>query len=331
MTYLLAPQKPTNISNKIIPEEHPDGFGYLIGKSSCMEHVYSMIKKVAGTHASVFITGENGTGKELVARSIHKYSERSSGPFIAINCGAITTELIGSALFGHEKGSFTGANQAHQGYFEQASGGTLFLDELPEAAYEFQVKLLRLLETNRVIPVGGKRHIDVDVRIIVATNRSPGLAIKEGKLREDLYHRVNTFPIFLPPLRQRGNDILLLANYYLDYYNNETGKNHKFNNEAITALQTLQWPGNIRQLKNCIHRAVIISEGIIDVEHLCFNFDEFTDEHCPNDVVSIPINSTLSEAQHLFSNAVLRHYRHDKQLAAESLGINSKTLNHLLV
>ena len=330
MTYLLAPNKHKSYSNELSITEREDGFGYLIGKSPVMDQVYHLIKKVAKSRASVFITGESGTGKELVARSIHKYSDRSEGPFVAINCGAITTELIGSALFGHERGSFTGASQPHQGYFEQASGGTLFLDELPEAAYEFQVKLLRVLETSRVIPVGGKRQIDVDVRVIVATNRKPELAIKDGKLREDLYHRVNTFPIFLPPLRQRGSDVQLLAHYYLDFFNNEMGKNYSFSDAALQTLQTLRWPGNVRQLKNCIQRALIISDGIVEVEHLCFNFDEFTNEEILDNQISIPLNIPLSEAQKLFVKAVLMDCEQDANKASNSLGISTKNLNHLL-
>lgn len=244
------------------------GFGCLIGQSAEMCKMYSLIERVAPTNAAVFIVGETGSGKELVARTIHQFSKRANHPFIAINCAAITTELIGSALFGHERGSFTGANQAHEGYFKQASGGTLFLDELPESAPELQTKLLRVLETGTVIPVGGKRQINVDVRIIVATNRNPHKAIQQGVLREDLFYRLNTFPIVIPPLRNRRDDIALLAENFLDQLNKEAGRNVKLTKKAKLGLASRDWPGNIRELKNIIQRGFILAEDDMDLEHL---------------------------------------------------------------
>lgn len=253
--------------------DQQEGFGYLIGNSASMRRMYNLIERVAPTSAAVFIIGETGSGKELVARTIHQHSERAKHPFIAINCAAITTELIGSALFGHERGSFTGASQAHDGYFRQATGGTLFLDELPESAPELQTKLLRVLETGTVIPVGGKRQISVDVRVIVATNRNPQKAIQEGILREDLFHRLNTFPIVIPPLRQRRDDIGRISNYFLNQLNEETGRQIKLTQKAILELYSRDWPGNIRELKNTIQRAFILADNKIDIEHLTEDTD----------------------------------------------------------
>jgi DNA-binding NtrC family response regulator len=308
-----------NPVNKSATLEHGK-FGHLIGQSAPMQEVYYLISKVAPTRATVLITGESGTGKELVAQTIHDLSNRASGPFIGINCGAITTELIGSALFGHERGSFTGANQAHRGYFEQASGGTLFLDELPETNPELQVKLLRVLETGKVIPVGGKRQIPVDVRVIAATNRNPLQAVKSGVLREDLYYRLSTFPIHLPPLRERDNDIVLLAQYYLKQFNQENQRDVRLTPAAIDKLTAFNWPGNVRELKNVIQRAFILADDKINPEHIN------TELHSTAADINIAIGTPLVEAEQYLIKATLDFYQGDQQKTATALGISLKSL-----
>jgi len=303
-------------------------FGKLIGCSPAMLNVYDLIGKAAPTSVTVFLIGESGTGKEPTAETIHKMSDRSTGPFIAINCGAITPELVGSALFGHERGSFTGANQAHRGYFEQASGGTLFLDEIPETTPELQVKLLRVLETGTVIPVGGKRQIPVDVRVIAATNRNPLEAVKDGILRKDLYYRLSTFPIYLPPLRERGNDIILLAEYFLSLLNQEHHTEVTFTASALEALLSLDWPGNVRELRNVVQRAYILADNCINAEHIGQN--ALDPSHLPQDLLHIPMGTTLREAEQKLIYATLEHFHDDKKKAADMLGISLKTLYNRL-
>ncbi len=245
-----------------------------------MLDIYKLMQKVAPTDATVFITGQTGTGKDLVAKTIHQFSPRSKSPFVAINCGSIARELVTSALFGHERGSFTGANQTHKGYFEQADGGTLFLDELPETTPEFQVALLRVLETGKIIPVGGKRQITVDVRVIAATNRNPYEAIKHGVLRDDVFHRLNTFPIAMPPLNKRPNDIKLISHYFLDFFNKKFNKSISFHRDAIDFIENKSWSGNVRELKNFIYRAFILADKSIDTEQLAYasNLDRLLNE-----------------------------------------------------
>ncbi len=242
-----------------------DGF---IGESLVMHRMRDLIKKVAPTKVSVFIHGPSGCGKELVAQAIHRNSQRADRPFLALNCGAVTEELIASALFGHEKGSFTGAIHNHKGYFEQASGGTLFLDEITETSKALQISLLRVLETLQVMPVGSRRSVDVDVRILASTNREPLIAMQQGFLREDLYHRLNVFSIKVPALAERHQDIALLAEFFLNEHNEQNHTNKSITAQALQHLQSLPYPGNVRQLKNRIHRAYILAYDSIDVEHM---------------------------------------------------------------
>jgi DNA-binding NtrC family response regulator len=301
----------------------------LVGASAAMQTLYYFMHRVAKTSASVFIIGESGTGKELIAQAIQRHSLRADKPFIAVNCGAISSELIASALFGHEKGSFTGAVQAHTGYFEQASGGTLFLDEITETSQDFQIKLLRVLETGIVTPVGGKREIEVDVRIIASTNRCPELAIQQGILRKDLYHRLNVFPIYTPSLNQRKDDIFLLANYFLKVHNENDNNNVKYTPAALKALKKINYTGNIRQLKNIIHRAYILADEYIDVEQIMPQIQ--TDSTLTTDVFAASICGTsLKNIQHQFINATLAYYDGDHKLTAENLGISQKELHDLL-
>ncbi len=244
-------------------------FGRLWGKSAAMREIYHQIARVAPTAVTAFVTGESGTGKEVVAETIHDLSKRAKAPFLAINCGSISPQLIESELFGHEKGSFTGALRQHRGFFERADGGTLFLDEITEMPMELQVKLLRVLETGAFVRVGSDTVINVDVRIVAATNRPPAEAVSSGRLREDLYYRLNVFPIDLPPLRERLEDVPLLAEHFLEGLNEREGARKRFAERALQALVEYRWPGNVRELRNAVHRGFILAEGdVIEVENL---------------------------------------------------------------
>jgi DNA-binding NtrC family response regulator len=243
-------------------------FGRLVGRSPAMQQVYDLIARVAPTQAGVLLAGESGTGKELAAETIHLLSRRREGRFLAVNCGAIAKTLIESELFGHEKGSFTGADSGRSGYFEESDGGTLFLDEISDMAPELQGRLLRVLETGKILRVGGSEAVDVDVRVIAATNRNPATLVQEGVLRGDLFYRLNVFPIWLPPLRERGGDIELLADHFLGAVNAREGTQKHWSAEARTRLRTYPWPGNVRELKNAVERAAIMADAAIGAELL---------------------------------------------------------------
>jgi two-component system NtrC family response regulator len=239
-----------------------DTFEGMIGTSTQMQDVFSTIRKVATTDAPVLIRGESGTGKELVARAIHRLSIRESKPFIPINCSAIPENLIESELFGHEKGTFTGAHAQRKGRFEMAEGGTLFLDEIGDLPLILQTKLLRFLQEKTIERVGGREQIEVDTRVLAATNRDLEEAMKNATFRDDLYYRLSVINISLPALRERNADVVLLAKTFLDRYTSETRKKIKgFSSEAIEAIESYPWPGNVRELENRIKRAVIMSEG----------------------------------------------------------------------
>ena len=236
--------------------------GDLVGRSETMTRIFDVIRRVARSNAPVLITGASGSGKEVAARTIHRLSRRGGKPFVAFNCGAISPTLIESELFGHERGSFTGAEKRRVGYFEEAMGGTLFLDEITEMGAELQVKLLRVLEDKTLRRVGGSQELKVDVRLISATNRDPREAIREGKLREDLYYRLNVFPMALPPLCDRRDDIPLLAEHFRKLIEEQeragvTG----WDPGALDLLQSYPWPGNVRELRNIVHRAYVMTEG----------------------------------------------------------------------
>ncbi|MEO3714184.1 sigma-54-dependent transcriptional regulator [Roseateles flavus] len=236
-------------------------FGHLWGRAPAMLPVYEQISRVAGTGVSVFILGESGTGKELVAQTVHDLSRRRKKPFLAVNCGAISPNLIESEIFGHEKGAFTGADHQHQGFFERASGGTLFLDELTEMPLELQVKLLRVLETGRYMRVGSTQTMEADVRVIAASNRPLIQAVEAGKLREDLLYRLNVFPIELPPLRDRLSDVPLLARHFLSAIGAKEGQHKQFTGAAMERLCRYRWPGNVRELRNAVQRAYVMASG----------------------------------------------------------------------
>jgi two-component system NtrC family response regulator len=234
----------------------------MLGTDPKVLEVFSSVRKVATTDVPVLITGESGTGKELVARAIHHMSGRKGNPFVVINCAAIPENLLESELFGHEKGAFTGAHAQRKGRFEMAQGGTLFLDEIGELPPSLQIKLLRFLQEQQIERVGGREQIVVDARIVAATNRDLKQGIGEGRFREDLYYRLSVVTVFLPALRDRGEDVLLLANAFLKRFSMEKGgKSLKFSERAVNALRKHYWPGNIRELENRVKRAIIMTES----------------------------------------------------------------------
>ena len=300
-------------------------FGPLIGASPPMQRVYDLIAKVAQTDATVLLTGDTGTGKELVAETVHSLSRRHKEPFLPVNCGAVSPNLIESELFGHERGSFTGADRMHRGYYERAHRGTLFLDEITEMPGELQVKLLRVLETGKVTRVGGNDPIAVDVRVIAATNRKPEEAVAKGKLREDLLYRLNVFPIPLPPLRDRREDLDLLAEHFLALLNKEHDTSKEFTRPALNRLRSHNWPGNVRELKNLVHRAFILAEDHIGLDCLPLGVQESAGSN-----LNLKVGTSLGEAERRLILATLEECEGDKKKAAEVLGISLKTLYNRL-
>ena len=300
-------------------------FGHILGSSAPMQKLYDALGRVAPTSATVLLCGESGTGKELAAQTIHDLSRRKKAPFLPLNCGAVSPQLIESELFGHEKGSFTGADRQHKGYFERAHGGSLLLDEITEMPQELQVKLLRVLETGQFMRVGTTTPITADVRLIAATNRSPEQAIADGKLREDLFHRLNVFPISMPPLRERATDIELLAQHFLDQLNRREGTGKSFAPGTIAALYAHSWPGNVRELKNYAQRAYILADEIID-ESLA-PASVAAPESAP--LLTVRVGSTLDEVSRRLIEATLAECG-SKRKAADMLGISLKTLYNRL-
>ncbi|TMQ53339.1 MAG: sigma-54-dependent Fis family transcriptional regulator [Candidatus Eisenbacteria bacterium] len=305
-------------------------FGRLIGNSQIMQKVYDLVVKVAPTEATVLLVGESGTGKEEVAATIHELGRRRGQAFLPVNCGAVPANLIESELFGHERGSFTGATQLHRGYFERVSRGTLFLDEITEMPLELQVKLLRVLETGTLLRVGGDEPISVDVRVIAASNRPPETAVKEGKFREDLLYRLNVFPIVLPPLRDRGSDINLLAEHFLAQINREEGTSKKFGAAALRRIAAYSWPGNVRELKNMIRRAFILSEDVVEMDALPVGPAARAVSAAPSSNDAMQVGMSLAEIERHFILATLEHFGGDKRKAAEVLGISLKTIYNRL-
>jgi DNA-binding NtrC family response regulator len=298
-------------------------FGPLIGKAKSMQKLYTLIERVSMSDVPVFITGESGSGKELVAQTIHHLSKRRREQFVAINCGAVPPTLIENELFGHERGAFTGADQRQEGYFEMADDGSIFLDEVTEMPPDLQVKLLRVLEQNKFRRIGGRQEIEINVRVISATNRDPFKALEEHKLREDLYYRLNVFPIHVPPLRERLEDIPLLASYFLEMLNEKEGKNITgFESEVLQALQQHLWPGNVRELRNVINRAYILaSSNSITVSSLPDELQPRGTARPRPKVLEIPIGLTLEEIQRRVIDATLEYVSGDTSKADELLGI----------
>ncbi|HEX5125411.1 MAG TPA: sigma-54 dependent transcriptional regulator [Rhodocyclaceae bacterium] len=306
-----------------------DTFGILFGRSPAMQQLYRQIDRVARTDASVLIIGESGTGKELIAKTFHERSTRSKEPFIPVNCGAIPAKLVEAELFGHEKGSFTGAVHQHIGYFEHATGGTIFLDEVTEMAAEMQVKLLRVLETGNFHRVGGTDLINVDMRVVAATNRDPEIAVSEGIFREDLLYRLAVVPIHVPPLREREGDVELLALHFLSELNRTSQTEKTFSRRALDVLHGYSWPGNVRELRNAIHRAYILADKQVDIANPYTN-TRSKKPSVSEGFLSVPIGTPLAEAQQEIILATLKHFGGDKRQTANALGISLKTLYNRL-
>jgi DNA-binding NtrC family response regulator len=301
-------------------------FGPMIGASPAMQKVYDLIGRVAKTDASILISGETGTGKELVAETVHALSRRAKQPFLPVNCGALSAHLVESELFGHERGSFTGADRMHKGYFERANNGTLFFDEITEAV-DIQVRLLRALEASAVTRVGGTESIKVDVRVVAATSRAVEDAVASGQLREDLYYRLNVFPIQLPPLRERGDDIELLAENFLSHLNAAEGTSKHFTRACLERLHRHSWPGNVRELQNVIRRAFILAEEDLGVDSLPLGVSEETPAAAS---LVARVGTPIAEMERRFILATLEHCDGNKKKAADILKISLKTLYNRL-
>lgn len=321
---ILAEQN-RELKEKLMKSESPDE---MIGKSDSLNKVRQMISKAAPTRASVLITGESGVGKELVARAVHEQSERAGRPFIVVHCAALSESLIESELFGYEKGAFTGAENVHKGRFELADGGTIFLDEIGEVNLSTQVKLLRVLQEHKFERVGGEKTIEVDVRVVAATNRNLEEEVKSGKFREDLFYRLNVVRIEMPSLRERMDDIPLLMHAFLREFNIENKKNVKgFDKASKSAMIKYSWPGNIRELKNAVESAVVMCTG-----------DEIKMEDLPRALraqgeeksILIPLGITMDEAEKIIIQENLAANKGNKSRTADILGIGRKTLHRKL-
>jgi len=307
--------------------------GEMVGSSPKMQDVFGLVRQVAPSRAAVLITGESGTGKELAARAIHALSPRRLGPFVAINCAALPDTLMESELFGHEKGAFTGAVERRAGCFELAQNGTVLLDEIGDMPVGTQAKLLRVLEDGRVRRLGGKSEIQLDVRIIASTNAPLDNAIREGRFREDLYYRLNVFPIPLPALRERSDDLPVLMAALLDDLNRKhSTKVTDISTEVLERFGSYSWPGNVRELRNVMERAVILAgEGTIQPSHLPPGFGGMAARSAPAAATTdgglrIPVGSTVEQAERALIELTLDHTKGNKTRAAEILGISQKTL-----
>ena len=303
--------------------------GHLVGKSRSMQKLFEEIEMVANTDANVFIVGESGSGKEVVANTIHTLSRRRTKPFIAFNCGAISPTLIESEIFGHEKGAFTNAIKRREGYFEMAKGGTVFLDEITEMPIELQVKLLRVLEEGKFRRVGGNDEINIEARVVAASNRDPQKAIIDGRMREDLYYRLNVFPIEVPPLRNRLEDIPLFAHFFLQKLNEtEEKKVDKIEPDFIEALQAYEWPGNVRELRNVVNRAFIMARtDTLTVECLPDKFlGARKKKSTSTSTVTITLGQPMEEIERIVIEETLNLNDGDRKKTAEILGISYKTL-----
>jgi DNA-binding NtrC family response regulator len=330
--------------------------GALYGACAPMQRLFQTIARLGPSNATVMVLGESGSGKELVAQAIHQLSERSRKAFVAVNCGALPENLIESELFGHERGSFTGAARTHRGCFERADGGTLFLDEVTEMPVDMQVRLLRVLETGRFCRVGGDQEISASVRVIAASNRDLGQAVAEGRLREDLMYRLCVIPLPVPPLRERDGDALLLAEMFLADLNDEHGTTKVYSQQARERIAAFSWPGNVRELKNVIHRGYVLSDDQVEVDVPEPGHDAITVPPSASTVsvpsmpsinsaiaarastvscngardVTIRVGTSLDDAERALIMATLDSVAGSKAKAAQVLGISLKTLYNRL-
>jgi DNA-binding NtrC family response regulator len=317
-------------------------FGHLCGACPQMRDLFRVLDRLAPSDAPVMILGESGSGKELVARTLHELSPRNARPFVAINCGALPENLIESELFGHERGSFTGAARTHRGCFERADSGTLLLDEVTEMPIEMQVRLLRVLETGSFSRVGGDQEIATDVRVLATSNRNMQEAVASGRLREDLMYRLCVIPVVVPPLRARGQDAVLLAERFLAELNEEYGEAKTLSDDARQLIASHAWPGNVRELKNVVHRAFVLSdrEVQVDVEPLpaVLNDDRASEtagakQRIARDdrgCIRITVGTSLEDAERALITATLRAVGGRKTEAARMLGVSLKTIYNRL-
>ncbi len=315
------------LENMLLRNELKSGLGseIIIGNDNSMKAVEQLVRKVGPTDTTVLITGESGTGKEVIARAIHRCSGRSDKPFVAVDCGSLVENLFESELFGHVKGSFTGAVETKYGRFELANGGTLFFDEIGNVSLSIQSKLLRVLQEREIIKVGSSQVVKVDVRIIAATNRELMRSVKDGTFREDLFYRLSVVPITMPPLRERKSDIPYLTNYFLEKYNRKRGKNLKgISEKAMNALIEYDWPGNVRELENAIERAVVLTENEIiepsDLMYYGLTVDSDTESNEHDKV------RRLVDLEKEYIIKALKKFNGHRGNTAESLGIDRKTL-----
>ncbi|MBA3352152.1 MAG: sigma-54-dependent Fis family transcriptional regulator [Blastocatellia bacterium] len=309
----------------------------LIGKSPKFVECLKLVGRVAGTNLTVLIAGESGTGKEVVARAIHQRSKRALGNFVTVNCGAIPVDLIESELFGHSKGSFTGADRERVGLWEESSGGTIFLDEVTETSALFQVKLLRVLQQGEIRRVGSNRTIKVDSRVIAATNRDITAEVEGGRFRQDLMYRLNAVTIHLPRLRERVEDIMLLAQHFAKKARPDNSSAVRFSDTVIQVLESYDWPGNVRELENAILHSVSLADDVVNIEHLPVrirDYREATEYSAQNAEVDadIPGGSwkSLADVETAYANKVLLHTGGNKQAAARLLNIDRKTLSRII-
>lgn len=308
------------------------GLANVLGQSATMKSVFELIQRVAPTEATVLLMGESGVGKELVSEAIHQLSQRAAGPLVAINCGSIPPSLIEAELFGYEKGSFTGASRSHAGVFERADGGTLLLDEVTEMPIEMQTRLLRVLETGRFYRVGGTQEISTDIRVIAATNQDMRAALRDRQLREDVMYRLAVFPLHIPPLRERDEDVVLLAQHFLARLNREAGAHKRFSEASIATLADYHWPGNVRELKNAVERAFILADDTLQLTPSVIPYRQSAaaESHEHREGIHVPLGSRLDEAERSLIEATLEHFDGNKRRAAEVLGCSLKTLYNKL-
>ncbi|SEA57661.1 two component, sigma54 specific, transcriptional regulator, Fis family [Desulfuromusa kysingii] len=318
--------------NKALKEKIAHDY-QMIGNSAAIDQLKQQIKLAAPSSGWVLINGENGTGKELVARAIHQQSNRADKPFIEINCAAIPEELIESELFGHEKGAFTGATAARRGKFDQANGGTLFLDEIGDMSLKTQAKILRILQEHKFDRVGGNRTIEVDVRVIAATNKNLQEQIRTGEFREDLFFRLNVLPFQVPPLRNRRDDIPLLCQHFLHFFCGKESRERKIiSPEALKALANYDWPGNVRELKNLIERLVIMTPGkTIDIADLPLGINQNNGQHKQHDLDTFDMPSSYREAKEVFEKQFLENKLNENSWniskTAEEIGLERSNLH----
>jgi DNA-binding NtrC family response regulator len=337
--YLIKPVSPDTLTRLMDDAQrraqtHDHGvmhqFAGMLGRTACMQALFEKIRRVARLDVCVLVHGESGTGKELVARALHELSGRA-GRFVAVNCGAIAPELLSSQLFGHERGSFTGAMQSHAGYFEQAQGGTLFLDEITEMPLSLQVYLLRVLETRSLTRVGGSREIPMDVRLIAASNRDPQRAVAGGNLRSDLYFRLMEFPLAVPNLRERREDIPLLARHFLDRLNERYATNKDFSAEALRTLGERSWPGNVRELRHAVQRHYIMAGENGRIGMQSEPEASLRPASGSDGAVRFTVGMTFDDVEREMLLKTLAHFNNNKRQAARVLGITAKTIYNRLL